>query len=74
MTTERRVAAGLGLLGLALGLSVGCARELFPDDLPRSPYERYQLLHNQARPKTEPDAYGIERPALRDRLRPLGSP
>jgi len=52
----------------------GCEKPLFPKDEPRSPYERYQVLHNQQRPATEENAYGGEEPALRERLKPLDQP
>jgi hypothetical protein len=68
-----RVASGLALLWV-LGLMVGCEKPLFPKDAPRSPYERYQMLRGQQRPMTTENAYGGEVPAVRERLRPLGSP
>ncbi|MBI1337445.1 MAG: hypothetical protein GC164_10840 [Phycisphaera sp.] len=64
---------GIGLIllvGFVL-LGVGCAKQLFPEDLPRSQYERYSQLRGDYRPMSERNAYGIEKPALRDRLRPL---
>jgi hypothetical protein len=71
MTTERLVT--LVVLGGVLALG-GCAKQLFPEDVPRSPYERYQMLRGQDRPKTYVDVFGVERPALRERLKPLGQP
>ena len=63
------------LAGAVLSVALlGCEKPLFPKDTPRSPYERYERLHGQARPTTEYDAYGGEQPALRERLRPLGQP
>lgn len=59
------------ILSLAAVLLAGCERGLFPEGTPRSPYERYMTLHGEYRPPVETDAYGIERPALRQRLRPL---
>ena len=55
----------------ALGFSAGCEKALFPRNLPRTPYERYQQLHGRSRVATEENAYGGQQPALRDRLRPL---
>ena len=49
----------------------GCQQGLFPQNTSRSPYERYLTLHGEYRPPVETDAYGIERPALRQRLQPL---
>ena len=69
----RCAAQPLGLIVLTLGL-VGCEKPLFPPNLPRSPYERYQTLRGQQRPATEENAYGAQEPALRERLRPLGQP
>lgn len=64
----------VSLLVLAcLGL-MGCEKALFPKDTPRSPYERFQVLRGQDRPAVETNALGIEQPALRSRLRPLGEP
>ncbi len=71
MTKERLTAATVALAVVAMG---GCAKQLFPEDTPRSPYERYQMLRGQDRPKTYVDVFGIERPALRERLKPLGQP
>jgi hypothetical protein len=58
----------LTLGGVLLG---GCQKGLFPEGTPRSPYERYLTLRGDYRPPVEHDAYGVERPALRQRLRPL---
>lgn len=72
MTTDRPVTA-MAAMAVVL-LSGGCAKELFPEDTPRSPYERYQMLRGQDRPKTYTDVFGVERPAIRERLKPLGQP
>ena len=64
----------IGFLATAAGWVLGCEKPLFPPNLPRTPYERYQQLHGQDRHETEENAYGGQQPALRDRLRPLGSP
>jgi len=61
----------LAALLIAGGLLTGCEKALFPDNLARSPYERYGTLRGQIRPATEQDPYGWDQPALRDRLRPL---
>ena len=58
----------LVLGGACLG---GCQKPLYPQNSPRSPYERYLTLRGDYRPPVETDAYGIERPALRQRLQPL---
>lgn len=61
----------LSLLTWALG---GCEPALFPENLSRSPYDRYQQLRGEPRPATTTNAYGGEVPNLRARLRPLGEP
>lgn len=72
MTKDRLVVAAAAMAVVMLG--GGCAKQLFPEDVPRSPYERYQMLRGQDRPKTYTDVFGVERPALRERLKPLGQP
>jgi hypothetical protein len=52
-------------------LLVGCHDPLFPEDVPRSPYERYSTLRGQDPSATERDEYGVNQPNLRKRLRPL---
>ena len=56
------------------GWLVGCEKALFPENLARSPYERYGTLRGQYRPATEQNAFGADQPALRQRLKPLGQP
>jgi hypothetical protein len=57
------------LLGAAF--LIGCEQALFPKDLPRSPYERYLALRGQLPPASRTNPYGVQEPALRDRLRPM---
>lgn len=57
--------AALGVLALP-----GCQKSPFSKELPRTPYERYQLLRGDAPPVYELDTYGNRRPALRARLVP----
>ena len=59
---------------LLLVIAGGCARSPLVSDLPRTPYERYQVLRGQERPENERNEFGAEVPALRERLRPLGEP
>jgi hypothetical protein len=59
---------------LAFVTLAGCEKALFPKESPRSPYERYQVLRGQARPAVTSNALGVEEPAVRERLRPLGEP
>lgn len=58
------------IAGAALLLG-GCEATLFPDDLPRSQFERYSVLRGQQRRKSQTNQYGGEVPALRERLAPL---
>jgi len=64
-----KLAAGV-LLVLAPAMA-GCQDALFPEQTARSPYERYGALRGDSRPATQTDAFGREKPALRERLRPL---
>ncbi|MCW5853841.1 MAG: hypothetical protein KIT87_27485 [Anaerolineae bacterium] len=65
------VLAALSTGFLALG---GCEKPLFPEDMPRSPYERYQVLRGQQRTAVRENTFGGKEPAIRERLRPLGEP
>ena len=49
----------------------GCEKPLFPPNMPRTQFERYQILHGEYRQPTETNAFGGQEPALRERLRPL---
>lgn len=62
------------LFTLLIGVStatVGCTQSPLDDDLPRTPYGRYQSLRGGEPPMREPDTFGNMRPALRARLTPL---
>lgn len=48
-----------------------CEKALFPENTPRTPFDRYAVLRGQSRPATRVNAFGVEEPALRERLRPL---
>ena len=52
----------------------GCNKPLFPENTPRSQFERYDALRGRERPTTEPGPFGVAQPALRERLRPLDQP
>ena len=56
---------GLGMLGLC-----GCEKPLFPRDLPRTQYERYDRLRGQYIPAESINEFGGFEPALRERLSP----
>lgn len=61
---------GLKMLGLVLvfAMLAGCEQSLFPDDAPRTQYDRYDQLRGRFVPEEEPGPYGVTRPALRERL------
>ena len=61
------------LLAVVIAAS-GCQRTLFDNKLPRTQYERYQVLRGQYRPAAMRNAYGGQMPALRERLSPLEQP
>jgi hypothetical protein len=46
----------------------GCNEALFPANAPRTQFEAYDRMRNQAAPETEMDALGRPQPALRQRL------
>lgn len=50
----------------------GCQEPLFPDNVPRSQYERYEALRGEAAPRYAPSRSptGPRQPALRERLAP----
>lgn len=58
------------LLVLALGAG-GCEKPLFPSNLPRTQYERYDEMRGRYVPSDNIDPVtGERRPALRERLSP----
>lgn len=70
-----RALMAISLAGLALGTSLtGCNKPLFPEDMPRSQYERYSQLRGRQRQAPDSDLYGGDRAELRERLKPLGEP
>ena len=50
--------------------AVGCEKPLFPQNLPRTQYERYDRLRGRYVPAEQFNAYGGTEPALRERLSP----
>ena len=64
----------LATLLFAIGCLAGCERALFPDNLPRSPFERYGTLRGRHRPESDQTTLGWDKPALRERLKPLSQP
>lgn len=67
--------ATLGIAVLAATFAAGgCTNNPLSDDLPRTPYGRYQDLRGGEPPQNETDTFGNIRPALRARLAPLDRP
>ena len=63
----------LAVVAVACVVAGGCQEPVFPEDQPRTPYERYQSLRGQERPAETTDAFGNPQPDLRARLAPLDS-
>ena len=67
-----RVTGMAALIGV-LTFASACTGSPFTDaDQLRTPYERYQVLRGEQRPRTYVDSFGRDQPALRARLSPLG--
>lgn len=59
------------VLAVALPVfAVGCAKQLFPENAPRTQFEKFDAMRSGAAPKEEPDVFGTPQPALRARLAP----
>lgn len=48
----------------------GCAKPLFPENAPRTQFEKFDSMRSGAAPAEEPDIFGRPQPALRARLTP----
>lgn len=55
---------------LALAMVAGCQKPLFPENAPRTQFERFDTMRSGAAPTEEPDVFGTPQPALRARLTP----
>ena len=55
---------------LALAPVAGCQKPLFPENAPRTQFERFDTMRSGAAPTEEPDVFGTPQPALRARLTP----
>lgn len=55
---------------LALLACAGCAKPLFPENAPRTQFEKFDSMRSGAAPAEEPDVFGRPQPALRARLTP----
>jgi len=58
-------AAAAAILGLG-----ACAKPLFPENAPRTQFEKFDAMRSGAAPAEEPDVFGRPQPALRARLTP----
>lgn len=63
------VLTGLAL-GAGLAAAAGCEPALFPENSPRTQYERFDRLRGDYRPADQPGQGGDSDPALRQRLAP----
>lgn len=50
--------------------AAGCAKPLFPENAPRTQFEKFDSMRSGAAPAEEPDIFGRPQPALRSRLTP----
>ena len=66
----RRIVCAMMLAAMTLGVLGGCQEALFPQDKPRTQYERYDRLRGRYTPTERVNAYGQTEPALRSRLDP----
>ena len=51
-------------------LASGCQKVLFPQNEPRTQYQKADTLRDRFTPLQEPDVFGNPKPALRARLAP----
>ncbi len=68
-----RLVARVGLAVIVVGAGVaatGCAKPLFPENAPRTQFEKFDSMRSGAAPAEEPDIFGRPQPALRARLTP----
>lgn len=60
----------LAAAGAVACSGAGCQKPLFPENAPRTQFERFDTMRSGAAPKEEPDVFGTPQPALRARLAP----
>lgn len=79
MTGTARTCRGLGRvdhkrwwIGVVMAplLACGCQKVLFPQNEPRTQYQKADTLRDRFTPLQEPDVFGNPKPALRARLAP----
>jgi hypothetical protein len=54
----------------ALCAASGCQKPLFPENAPRTQFEKFDTMRSGSAPTEEPDVFGTPQPALRARLTP----
>lgn len=64
-----RAAWTTAVAAATLGLGA-CAKPLFPENAPRTQFEKFDSMRSGAAPAEEPDVFGRPQPALRARLTP----
>ncbi len=64
-----RVVTAMVVTGAAVA-PLGCAKPLFPENAPRTQFEKFDSMRSGAAPAEEPDIFGRPQPALRARLTP----
>jgi hypothetical protein len=68
MSSMGRRRLGTALLLLAVIAFGGCQRALFPPDVPRTQYDKYDVMRNRYKPTEQLDVFGNPQPAIRARL------
>lgn len=67
---QLRIIGWLCVVGWSAGAVGGCEKPLFPENMPRTQYERYDRLRGRYTPAEQANVYGGSEPALRERLSP----
>ena len=62
-------AATLAALAV-LAVASGCQKPLFPENAPRTQFEKFDTMRSGSAPTEGPDVFGATQPALRARLTP----
>lgn len=67
MSMLKKILVAALLASAGLGMP-GCEQALFPEDLPRTPFERYDRLRGVVRPSKRQNRFGGAQPAISERL------
>ena len=70
MPRPRTLPAAMAAALAALGAAAGCQKPLFPENAPRTQFEKFDTMRSGSAPTEEPDVFGATQPALRARLTP----